>query len=186
MSERLYYFKAGDGNEYGPISPEEVTAWQKQSRMNSESLVRREGSDDWVPLGRVPELASAQPPPPLPAARSVPRSGLSHSQTQTEQSYYESHRGGLILGLGITSIVIVFLCGILPVGIFFGIPAWIMGRLDMRKLNAGEMDPSGIGATKAGLICGIIGTIISLLIIVAVVGLILVGIESGEFDNFPN
>ena len=61
-----------------------------------------------------------------------------------------------------------------------------MGRLDMRKLNAGEMDPSGIGATKAGLICGIIGTIISLLIIVTVVGLILVGIESGEFNNFPN
>tara|TARA_B100000945_G_scaffold295655_1_gene273338 strand:+ start:113 stop:220 length:108 start_codon:yes stop_codon:yes gene_type:complete len=30
MSERLYYFKAGDGNEYDPISPEEVTAWQKQ------------------------------------------------------------------------------------------------------------------------------------------------------------
>ncbi len=56
----------------------------------------------------------------------------------------------------------------------------------MRKLNAGEMDPSGIGATKAGLICGIIGTIISLLIIVTVVGLILVGIESGEFNNFPN
>ena len=24
MSERLYYFKAGDGNEYGPISAEEV------------------------------------------------------------------------------------------------------------------------------------------------------------------
>ena len=58
MSERLYYFKAGDGNEYGPISPEEVTAWQKQGRMNSESLVRYEDSNDWVPLVNMPELTS--------------------------------------------------------------------------------------------------------------------------------
>ena len=36
----LYYFKAGDEREYGPISVDEIEDWKKQGRMNSESLVR--------------------------------------------------------------------------------------------------------------------------------------------------
>ena len=86
MSERLYYFKAGDGNEYGPISAEEVCAWQMQGRMNSESLVRYEDSNDWVPLGRMPELASSPPPPPSnPQSPSASSSGIG-IQTSVEQN----------------------------------------------------------------------------------------------------
>ncbi|VAX39569.1 hypothetical protein MNBD_PLANCTO03-53, partial [hydrothermal vent metagenome] len=61
------------------------------------------------------------------------------------------HRGTLILVLGILSIVI----SCLPFGIF----AWIMGKGDLNKIETGQMDPEGKGLTKAGMICGIIGTI---------------------------
>ena len=60
----LYYFKAKDGNEYGPISEEEIKDWKDQGRMNNESLVRAENSDEWVPLGKMSKLGSAPSPQP--------------------------------------------------------------------------------------------------------------------------
>jgi hypothetical protein len=60
----------------------------------------------------------------------------------------EPHRGTLILVLGILSLV---LCGF-----FTGIPAWIMGKSDLKKIRDGAMDPEGEGLSKAGMICGII------------------------------
>ena len=32
---KQYYFKSEDGNEYGPITAEEISDWQAQGRMNS-------------------------------------------------------------------------------------------------------------------------------------------------------
>ena len=185
---RLYYFKAGDGNEYGPISAQEVTAWQKQGRMNSESLVRYEDSNDWVPLGRMPELASSPPPPPSnPQSPSASSSGIGIQTSVDEQNYDEDHRGGLVLGLGIGGLVLSITCCLtLPIGIFIALPAWVMGSKDMKKINAGKMDPTGRSLTQGGLICGIIGTILSLItLLLFVVGFIL-SIADGSINNFPN
>jgi len=73
----------------------------------------------------------------------------------------EPHRGTLILVLGIVSIVIHAL------GLPIGLPAWIMGRRDLAKMDRGEMDPSGRSTTQAGYICGIIGTILGSLTVLA-------------------
>ena len=65
------------------------------------------------------------------------------------------HRGTLILVLGILSILV---CG------FLGPVAWIMGSSDLKEIRAGRMDSEGEGSTNAGRICGIIGTMVQLLI----------------------
>jgi hypothetical protein len=75
----------------------------------------------------------------------------------------EPHRGTLVLVLGIVSIVTNTLG--LPLGLPIGLPAWIMGHRDLKKMERGEMDPNGKGATQAGFICGIIGTIMGTLIL---------------------
>ncbi len=162
MSERLYYFKAGDGNEYGPISAEEVTAWQKQGRMNSESLVRYEDSNDWVPLVNMPELTSPTvSTPPVLVTQSI--------EPPTQQPVrYEEHRGTTILILGILSLM---MCGF-----FTGIPAWIMGKGDLAKMDRGEMDPEGRSITMGGMVCGIITCVLSLLSIILLVAFIALGI----------
>ena len=59
----------------------------------------------------------------------------------------QNHRGGLILGLGIVSLV---LCQLL------GVVAWVMANADLREMDAGRMDPEGRSLTEAGKICGII------------------------------
>ena len=59
------------------------------------------------------------------------------------------HRGVIILVFGILGFVVC------P---FFGIAAWVMGNSDLEEIDAGRMDPSGRDLTKAGRICGMIGT----------------------------
>lgn len=63
------------------------------------------------------------------------------------------HRGVTVLVLGILSLV--FGCVVL------GIISWVMGSGDLREMQAGRMDPSGMGLTKAGKILGIISVILS-------------------------
>ena len=94
-----------------------------------------------------------------------------NARPQTFHNNLEPHRGTLILVLGILSLV---MCGF-----FTGIPAWFMGRNDLKKIKAGLMEPEGEGSTKGGMICGIICCIISLLSIIGIVLLILlrIGLE---------
>jgi hypothetical protein len=77
----------------------------------------------------------------------------------------EPHRGALVLVFGILSVVFApFTCCSLP-GLFagflalgLGIPSWVMGQRDLRRMAQGEVDPEGKGLTQGGMICGIIGT----------------------------
>jgi len=73
----------------------------------------------------------------------------------------QPHRATTILVLGILSLVVCAICG--PI-------AWAMANRDLAAMNSGLMDPSGMEQTKAGKICGIIGTV--LLILGVVFGII--------------
>lgn len=76
------------------------------------------------------------------------------------------HRGTLILVFGILSIVF---CQPL------GIAAWIMGSGDLKQMDAGAMDPSGRSNTNAGRICGIVGTILLIVSVLAIIPLVALG-----------
>ena len=146
---KQYYFKSEDGNEYGPITAKEISDWQAQGRMNSESLVRHSNSRDWMQLSSYPELASdsAHEPTSVDSSESPPPQEAHEVPPQQAYAQYEEHRGTMILVFGILGIACCF-----P----FGIAAWVMGNADMQKINAGIMDPEGKGTTNAGKICGII------------------------------
>jgi uncharacterized Zn finger protein (UPF0148 family) len=77
----------------------------------------------------------------------------------------EPHRGTLILVLGILSICIS--C----VGLILGPIAWVMGAADLKAIRAGRMDPTGEGTTKAGYVCGIVGTCLQLVGLLACCGI---------------
>lgn len=75
------------------------------------------------------------------------------TEAPTSQVFQEPGRGGLILTFGILSLILL--------GPILGIPAWVMGRRDMKKIRAGSIEMSSKGLTKTGMVLGIIGTFIS-------------------------
>jgi hypothetical protein len=76
--------------------------------------------------------------------------------------------------LGILSLVV---CGPL------GIAAWVMGNTDLAAMRRGDMDPSGEGTTQAGRICGMIASILMIVVCVGY-GLVLVlAIGGGAVGN---
>ncbi len=80
------------------------------------------------------------------------------------------HRGVMILVLGILGIVLCAICGIV---------AWVMGNSDLREMQAGRMDKTGEGMTKAGKICGMIGVILWGIYLVFNIIILLIAIVAG-------
>jgi DNA-directed RNA polymerase subunit RPC12/RpoP len=78
------------------------------------------------------------------------------------RAYQTAHRGSMILTLGIISLFCNF--ALIP-----GILAWVMGRADLRQMDAGRMDPEGRGTTQAGMILGMIMTIFAMIGVVIVI-----------------
>jgi len=84
------------------------------------------------------------------------------------------HRGTIILVLGILSLIV---CGPL-----LGVPAWIMGKGDLKEIDAGQMDPGGRDITKIGMILGMVSTalfVLSLLVVGVAMALGLLGAAAG-------
>ena len=75
----------------------------------------------------------------------------------------QPHRGTMILILGIGGIVLPLVIACAPIGIVLSLMAWLWGKKDLALMDNGEMDPEGRSSTQAGMICGIIGTVINAL-----------------------
>ena len=77
------------------------------------------------------------------------------------------HRAVVILVFGILSFAV---CS------FFGVAAWVMGNNDLREMDEGGMDPSGRDMTNAGRICGMVGTGLLALQLIAIMLGVLVAV----------
>ncbi|MBN2651491.1 MAG: DUF4190 domain-containing protein [Spirochaetales bacterium] len=106
------------------------------------------------------------------------------SDTNTSQNTnLQPHRGTTVLVLGIL--------GFIPCcGMILGIIAWVLGSIDLKKIDAGLMDPSGRGNTNAGKILGIISTILWILVIILYIVIFVImgvaAINSPEFADALN
>ena len=77
----MYRIIGVDGQQYGPVSAEQIRRWLGENRLNAQSLAQLEGTQDWKPLATFPEFATdVKVPPalnPAPAVTSTahPRAG---------------------------------------------------------------------------------------------------------------
>ena len=70
----MYKIIGTDGRPYGPASVEEMRRWIAENRVNAQTLVQMEGSQEWKPLGSFSEFASGLktvPPPIAPPPSAV-------------------------------------------------------------------------------------------------------------------
>jgi len=70
----MYRIIGADGNQYGPISADQLRQWLAEGRANAQTKVLAEGTTEWKPLSEFPEFfpsasvpgATTPPPSPLP------------------------------------------------------------------------------------------------------------------------
>jgi len=151
----MYKILGSDGNEYGPVSAEQVKKWIAENRLEKKSPVKLEGAPDWVFLQSLPEFAAAfglppavlppvSHPPPIPSSARVPKSAdglnviIPYKNARALAAYY----------LGVFSVIP-------PVGALLGIPALVMGisglRFRRRNPEAGGSVHAWIGIVLGGL-----------------------------------
>jgi prepilin-type processing-associated H-X9-DG protein len=127
-----YTILGGDGKEYGPIAADGVRQWLADGRINAQTKIRAEGTNEWKLISDFSEFSGSlkinSTPPPLPAG--VPRAKMS--------------------ALAITSLVLgvlgLFTCGATAlIGLIFGIIAIVKIRNSEGRLN-------GFGLALAGTI----------------------------------
>ena len=63
----MYKIVGKDGQQYGPVTAEQLRGWIGENRANAQTLVQGEGSQEWKPLGSFPEFAADLKPPPVSA-----------------------------------------------------------------------------------------------------------------------
>ena len=60
----MYRIVGKDGQQYGPVSADQLRAWIAENRANAQTLVFVEGASEWKPLGALPEFAAQLKPVP--------------------------------------------------------------------------------------------------------------------------
>ena len=120
--------------------------------------------------GNNPFADSSSPPAPADAnpyaASGAPAMLATSAVPPQEFETTLAHRGGTVFWFGLIGLLgstagIPCLYFMLPVPIFslsLSIPAWLMGRNDLRAMKSGAMDSSGRRQTRAGYVMGLIGT----------------------------
>lgn len=98
---------------------------------------------------------------PIPAGPPPGSPYLPQSYGHQVRGNYEESKATMILVFGILSIVV---CQ------FFGPFAWSMGNTELRRVDQGLVDPRDRGSIQAGRICGIVGSVLMILWVLAVVG----------------
>ena len=163
----MWRMKTPTGQSYGPVSRQELDGWAAEGRMSADCQVLAEGSDQWQWARDVfPALAAG--------AGAVPGVQIDPYQspisTRGRSRHLRPHRGGMILAFGIIGLL---LCGI------FAPFAWAMGKSDLKEMRSGRMDRSGQGSTQAGMICGMIATILMILYFLLIMVLFCAGAGAG-------
>ena len=146
MAEGRQWHCAIGGRKYGPVMEAELRTWVAQRRLTYRDMVWTEGMGQWQPLQAVLHM--------FPDGLPIPGASL---PAATRQTAYPPHNGTTVLVLGILS-----LCLGPIVGVILGPIAWSMGNKELRRIDAGQVDPTGRGQVNGGRICGIIGFFVGL------------------------
>jgi len=136
----MYKILGNDGNEYGPVSAEQVKQWIAESRVEKKTPVFPEGAPDWVFLESLPEFAAAfapssgRPPVLAPAKAPKPAERPKDPEPAAQGKRNETHdprenaRAWIAYCLGVASVIP-------PFGALVGFPALVLGISGLRFLR---------------------------------------------------
>jgi TM2 domain-containing membrane protein YozV len=109
----MYRIIGVNGQHYGPVTADQVRRWMAENRVNAQTLIQVEGTQDWKPLSAFPEFAAdlkTTPPPPIGAAAPAaepPVTGVDPAIASRASSKIPAGICGILLGsLGIHKFIL--------------------------------------------------------------------------------
>ncbi|MHC4598230.1 MAG: hypothetical protein ACYS47_04420 [Planctomycetota bacterium] len=126
--------------------------------------------------GESPETPGTSPPPDPPPAAEWEESGRAQGYWAVEEQYSDQDtyqpaagsgtgRATAAMVLGIVGLIFtVCCCGGGMFGLISSIVAWVLGHQEVKAIQQGRSNWEGLGQARAGMIMGIIGTILNGLI----------------------
>ncbi len=88
-----YMMVGGDGNEYGPVTAQDLRNWVKQGRANAQTQVKQDDGN-WRNLGSFPEFSDLFGATPAPMPQSAPSPAMSIPMTSPHATPYSLTGGG--------------------------------------------------------------------------------------------
>jgi hypothetical protein len=142
----MFTIFGNDGQTYGPVSLDTIRQWRLGGRVNGDTRVRPEGTEAWMTLRQLPELAADfNAPPPLPSAAPVAVAAVPESGLNTLIPY----RNGMALA--------AYYCGVFALIPLLGaVLGWVALGLGVAGLRAAKKNPVMGGKVHAwvGIVLG--------------------------------
>jgi|SRR5215831_14264382 len=167
----MYRIIGADGNQYGPISAEQLRQWIAEGRANSQTRVLAEGTTEWKPLSEFPEFfgtaptpGATQPTPPPSMPTMQPIGGFPGTAVAADQV------NGPAIGLMITAIL-----GFLAQA--GGLIARLAGFAAMAGAQSGQPEWVTMFSGTVSIIAAIVGILTGILILFG-------GIKMRKLENF--
>jgi hypothetical protein len=104
--EAIWYVRPPSGGQYGPARGDIMRKWIVEGRVSQDSLVWREGWNDWRTAGQVfPSLGmAASPPPPVPQG-SVVYAATAARSSSARPTYPSRRRSSLALAIATVTVL---------------------------------------------------------------------------------
>jgi len=162
------WFYGKDGTQHGPVSDQEIGELIQSGQIDGTTIIWREGMADWLPLSQVPEFQSTVTPATTGGGNTTQATASPYTTPVAAAAAPIAYTAPAPTdGLSIASLV----CGIMAIiacyiwGLF-GLPAVICGHISLKKIKNSPTPIQGKGMAIAGLICGYIGIVFQLAMII--------------------
>jgi uncharacterized protein DUF4339 len=154
----MYRIIGADGNQYGPISAEQLRQWIAEGRANAQTKVLAEGTTDWKPLSEFPEFFPSTPPlgalPPPPSMPTMPT-------MQPLGGFPDSAAAGQVNGPAI-GLIVVAIIGFLAQAISL---VWRLGFSAITAAQSNQPEWVTMFSGTGAIIGGILGILSSVLVL---------------------
>jgi len=156
----MYRIIGADGNQYGPISADQLRQWIAEGRANAQTKVLAEGTTEWKPLSEFPEFFPSTAAPGTTASAPSPTPALPTMQP-LGTTYGYPGAADQVTGPAI-GLMIVAILG------FLGNAFSLVWRLFFSAIAAAQSNqPEWITFFQgtAGIITGVLGILSSILVL---------------------
>jgi hypothetical protein len=182
----MYYILGSDNKEYGPIGSEVVLNWFEEKRIDSKTMIRREGETDWKIFSSIPEFSYLMQPSarqhenvsadPLALQAQVESRGVHvDAMDCVRRSYalYKNNFGPILIATLLITVILMgsgsipggfLLNGILYGGLYWFFLKWMReGKAELGDAFAGFQRQPG-QLVLAGLVTGFVPVLLMIIV----------------------